>query len=241
MYFKSRNTFWNSAKQPLSYGYSEHSWQFTDHFRSTLELPALGCLGQSQRKLFDTAQCWCVANYSREDEDGCVLNLHSHIKLFATPWTAACQAPLSMEFSRQEYWRGLPFPTPGGLPFLLQGLLPSQGSNQYLPYLLHWQADSLPLGEWEALPSYVVVVVQMLSCVRLFAMPWTAAHQASRSLTISQSLPKFMLIALVMPSYIPSYNQILINFSHLGEDEDVPKGSIRPATWCWTLLWVCLF
>ena len=35
---------------------------------------------------------------------------------FVTPWTAAHQAPLSMEFSRQEYWRGLPFPSPGDLP-----------------------------------------------------------------------------------------------------------------------------
>ena len=35
---------------------------------------------------------------------------------FATPWTAACQAPLSMGFSRQEYWSGYPFPSPGGLP-----------------------------------------------------------------------------------------------------------------------------
>ena len=33
-----------------------------------------------------------------------------------TPWTVACQAPRSMGFSRQEYWRGLPFPTPGNLP-----------------------------------------------------------------------------------------------------------------------------
>ena len=33
-----------------------------------------------------------------------------------TPWTVAPQAPLSMEFSRQEYWRGLPFPSPGDLP-----------------------------------------------------------------------------------------------------------------------------
>ena len=31
--------------------------------------------------------------------------------LFVTPWTVACQAPLSMEFSRQDYWSGLPFPT----------------------------------------------------------------------------------------------------------------------------------
>ena len=35
---------------------------------------------------------------------------------FATPWTVAYQAPLSMEFPRQEYWSGLPFPTPGHLP-----------------------------------------------------------------------------------------------------------------------------
>ena len=34
----------------------------------------------------------------------------------ATPWTVAWQAPLSMEFSRQEYWHGLPFPTPADLP-----------------------------------------------------------------------------------------------------------------------------
>ena len=35
---------------------------------------------------------------------------------FETLWTVACQAPLSMEFSRPEYWRGLPFPSPGDLP-----------------------------------------------------------------------------------------------------------------------------
>ena len=37
------------------------------------------------------------------------------IQHFVTPWIVAHQAPLSMEFSRQEYWTGLPFPTPGGL------------------------------------------------------------------------------------------------------------------------------
>ena len=40
----------------------------------------------------------------------------SRIRLFATPGTVACQAPLSMGFSRQEYWSGLPFPSPGDLP-----------------------------------------------------------------------------------------------------------------------------
>ena len=40
----------------------------------------------------------------------------SHVQFFLTPWTVAHQAPPSMEFSREEYWSGLPFPSPGGLP-----------------------------------------------------------------------------------------------------------------------------
>ena len=44
-----------------------------------------------------------------------MLSLFSRVQLFATPWTVAHQTPLSMEFSRQEYWSGLPCPAPGGL------------------------------------------------------------------------------------------------------------------------------
>ena len=62
-----------------------------------------------------------------------VLNHFSHVWLFATLWTVAHQAPLSMGFSRQEYW--------SGLPCLLQGL-PDPGIDLCL---LHWQAGSLPL------------------------------------------------------------------------------------------------
>ena len=50
-----------------------------------------------------------------------------------TPWTVACQAPPSMGFSRQEYWSGLSFPSPGGLP--------NPGIKSASPAL---QADSLP-------------------------------------------------------------------------------------------------
>ena len=39
----------------------------------------------------------------------------SCVQLFVNPWTVGCHAPLSMEFSRQEDWSGLPFPTPGDL------------------------------------------------------------------------------------------------------------------------------
>ena len=40
----------------------------------------------------------------------------SRVRLFATPWTVTYQAPQPTEFSRQEYWSGLPFPSPGDLP-----------------------------------------------------------------------------------------------------------------------------
>ena len=44
------------------------------------------------------------------------MKLLSHVRLFATPWTVDYQDPPSMGFSRQEYWGGLPFPSPGDLP-----------------------------------------------------------------------------------------------------------------------------
>ena len=44
------------------------------------------------------------------------VKLLSRVRLCATAWTAAYQVPLSMGFSRQEYWSGLPFPSPGDLP-----------------------------------------------------------------------------------------------------------------------------
>ena len=59
----------------------------------------------------------------------------SRVRFFATPGTAARQAPLSMGFPRQEDW--------SGLPFLFQGIFPTQGSNLCLLCLLHWQMVSL--------------------------------------------------------------------------------------------------
>ena len=47
-----------------------------------------------------------------------MLSRFSYVRLFATPWAVVHQAPLSMEFSRQEYWSGLPFPPPGDFPDL---------------------------------------------------------------------------------------------------------------------------
>ena len=70
----------------------------------------------------------------------CVLSHFSHVQLSATPWTVAHQAPLSMGFSRQEYWSGLPFPAPGDL--LYPGIEPRSPVSPAL------QVDSLPLSHW---------------------------------------------------------------------------------------------
>ena len=57
----------------------------------------------------------------------CMLIRFSHVRLFVTVWTVANQAPVSMGFSRQEYWSGLPCPPPGDLsdPGIKRGSLMS--------------------------------------------------------------------------------------------------------------------
>ena len=69
----------------------------------------------------------------KEMSHGCSLEVKvkslSHVQLFSTLWTVAHQAPLSMDFSRQEYWTGL--------HFMLQGLFPTQRSNPHLLHHLH--------------------------------------------------------------------------------------------------------
>ena len=82
-----------------------------------------------------------------------------------TLWTIAHQAPVSMEFSRQEYWNGLPFPTPGDIP--------NPGMEPRFPTL---QADSLPSEP----------LLSRFSRVRLCVTPETAAHQALPSLGFSR-------------------------------------------------------
>ena len=58
--------------------------------------------------------------------------------LFAAPWTVACHAPLSMGFSRQEYWNGLPLPPPGHLP--------NPGIKLTSPVSPALQMDTLPVS-----------------------------------------------------------------------------------------------
>ena len=67
-----------------------------------------------------------------------VLSRFSRVPLCVTPWTVACQVPLSMGFFRQEYWNGLPLPSPGELP-----------DPEIEPRSPSLQADALPTELWK--------------------------------------------------------------------------------------------
>ena len=73
------------------------------------------------------------------------VKLLSRVRLFATPWTVAYQAPWSMGFSRQEYWSGLPFPSPGDLP--------NPGIKPGSPAL---QTDALPSEPYIHIHIYIL-------------------------------------------------------------------------------------
>ena len=80
-------------------------------------------------------------------QDSSVLHacMLSHVRLFSTTWTVTHQPPLSVEFSRQEYWSGLSFVPPGDRPD--PGIKPT--------HLLHWQVDSSLLSHLRS-PSSVL-------------------------------------------------------------------------------------
>ena len=81
----------------------------------------------------------------------CMLSRFSHVPVFATPWTVVRQAPLSMRFSSQKYWSGLPCPSPGNLP--------DPGIEPVSPSAPTLQADSLPLRHQGSPHMYIHVCI----------------------------------------------------------------------------------
>ena len=130
----------------------------------------------------------------------------SRVRLLATPWTAAHQAPLSMGFSRQEYWSGVPLPSPNTsiweykyINISIHRIYAAAAAKllQSCPTLCN-PIDSSPPGssipgilqprrlEWVAMSFSSAwkwkVKLKSLSCVRLFTTPWTVTHQAPLSM-----------------------------------------------------------
>ena len=113
--------------------------------------------------------------------------------LFATPWTVAREAPLSMGFPRQEYW--------SGLPCLLQGIFPIQGSNlgllhcrQILYYLSHHGSPCISL-----LANKLIVNFSKIIKVFLFFLSFSSSHFHS-FLSLSLIFSPFPLVSFLNPS-----------------------------------------
>ena len=121
----------------------------------------------------------------------CVLSRFSCVWLFATPWMIACQTPLFMGFSRQEYWSGLPCPPPGDLP--------CPGTKPVSPVSPALQVDSLLLSLLGSpilnICVCVCVCAHVCTCmcvfshfihVWLFVTLWIVAHRFPLSMGFSR-------------------------------------------------------
>ena len=91
----------------------------------------------------------------------------THVRLFATLWTVACQASLSMGFSSQKHWSGLPYPPPGDL--FDPGIEPMSPGSPAL------QADSLPLSHLGSHFTHCTVYISMLLLLSHFNRVWLCA------------------------------------------------------------------
>ena len=109
------------------------------------------------------------------NNNGCCL-LSLCVNCLVIPWTIVCQAPLSMGFSRQEYWSGLPFPP---LRIFL-----TQGSNLRL---LHWQADSSLLSH-EGTP---IIMIQFSSVAQSCPTLCNLMNRSTPGLPVHPQLPEF--------------------------------------------------
>ena len=115
----------------------------------------------------------------------CVL---THVQLFATPWTVAQKAPLSMGFSRQEYWSGLTFPSLGDLP--------DSGIDSRLLRLLYRQVDYFPLAP----PGKPLLIISKISIIMTTATLSRSkmALRQQRTALKSTSLVQSMLACIIL-------------------------------------------
>ena len=148
----------------------------------------------------------------------------SRVRLFVTPWTVAYQAPPSMGFSRQEYWSGLSFPSPGDLP--------NPGIEPGSPSL---QADALPseppgkqgLCKWQLLIFLCGLPFSLIS------LSWKHSHVNTwRSTSLGVALQcyrngwllfcyyKYLCLSFLEPSTLPCTCEYLINICRIDQTKE---------------------
>ena len=117
-----------------------------------------GWLPERRKEFLSPAACGCVSCFSR-------------VWLFAAPWTVALQAPLSMGFSRQECWSGLPCPPPGDLPhpgIEPMSLLSPSLAGRFFTTSTTWEAFHLGWS-WQKLPPGGSIKAELWKVARISA------------------------------------------------------------------------
>ena len=129
------------------------------------------------------AKHWAQSWYTKQTPLSCMLSRFSHIQLFATLWTAAHQAPLSMGFSRHEYWSELPFLPPRDLPnpgIELESLMSPEVAGRFFTTSTTWETLETILdrvtntepGHKGSRPDPTMSRVDYTSLGKLFPHPW---------------------------------------------------------------------
>ena len=157
----------------------------------------------------------------------CVLCRSDSVWRSVTPWAVAHQAPLSMEFPRQEYWNGLPFPSPGDLP--------NPGIKTMSPVS---KADSSPLSHLGSQAWYGVKSLSVSNSL------WPhGLYRLWNSLGQKTGMGSLSLLQGIFPNQglnpgLPHCRQILYQLSHQGSPRILEwvaypfsRGSSRPRNW----------
>ena len=141
--FSTVNNFWKAIFLAKLYPYNQWRNACFDQNDKKTEIRLPSVLGHNLSVASSTSRKWQQRLKARVcsslQDTMCVLSHSDMSSSLWPPWTIAHQAPLSMGFSRQEYWSVLSFPSPEGI-FLTYGL------NPLLFFVLHWEVGSLPLA-----------------------------------------------------------------------------------------------
>ena len=131
-----------------------------------------------------------------------ILSRFSRVQLFVTPWTVAYQAPLSMGFFRQDYWSGLPCPSPKDLP--------DPGIKPCLFGHLHWQVGYLPLSDFTFTFHFHALEKEMATQSSILAWRIPGTAESGRLLSMGSHSSRLFKM-MTWSSQLDSGNRL---FSH---------------------------
>ena len=137
------------------------------------------------------------------------------VRLFATPWTVARHSPLSVKFSRQQYWSRMPFPSH------FQEFFLTQGSNPHLLQFLHWQGRF-----FTAESPHSSLFQLMTSCIFLLRSK-------------QQKVILYSVLSLINPP-IPNSSQVLLTLPSKSTHSHVQNFSCAISSFCNMSLWTCI-